>query len=335
MAITNTTINDLVPSEKALGDLIDVVLQEKNPLVNSGLATTGPEVSAVVSGGPRKQGLPFLLPLDATNVNIGTDNITEAGDTGKLVADEFTVVRHDHNWSWGTSDLARMVTQYDAEGGINAGIGQYWLTRFEKTTVSSIKGVKAHIDAVISAGTVGTPTSDQIAKKDVYAKLLAGTTSTNFAMATVFKSAATAEEYQDMFDSMIVHPTLYAQWQSEEASGFLTASQTGSQFATYKGFKLIKSTSFGETQLVVGRSGGVAFGTGFNEIEKERIANGGKGAGGNIVHSRQSFVSHVQGTNYAGPVAPTLAQLETATSWNLAIDPIDFGFRFISYKKPA
>jgi hypothetical protein len=332
MTIQGTTINDLVPSEKALGARVDLVLKEQNPIINSGLAATGPEVDAVLNGGARKQGLAYIEPLDASNVNISTDDINEQGASGKLTADEFNVLRHEQNWAWGYTDLARMVTQYDAKGGIEAGIGQYWNTRFQKTTVSSVKGVQAHIEGVLAYS--GTDAA-LLAKKAAYAGLVSGSTSTDFSMNTVLKAAATALEYQDMFDVMIVHPTLYALFQSQETSGFLTPAQTGTKFATYKGYKLLKSVAFGETQMAIARSGAIAFGARSNEIEINRLANAGTGGGATLLHSRQGFVSHVQGTNYAGSVAPDLTALENAATWELEVAPEHFGFRFIKYKKPA
>lgn len=332
MTIQGTTIADLVPSEKVLGSLIDLVLKEKNPIINSGLAATSEEVTAVINGGARKQGLPFLRPLDASAVNISNDDINEDGDSGKLTADEFTVLRHEQNYSWGYADLARMVTQYAAEGGIRAGIGQYWNTRFQMTTVSSVKGVLAHIEAVLAYSGAD---ADLLAKKAAYVGLVSGSTSTDFAATAVFKAAATAGEYQDMFDTLIVHPTQYAVFQGQESSGYLTAAQTGSKFDSYKGMKLLKSAAFGTQMVVAARSGAIAFGNRANEIEVERLANKGNGGGANLLHSRQGFVSHVQGTNYLGPVAPTNSTLENAASWDLAVDPAQFGFRFIKVKTPA
>ncbi|WP_343546577.1 hypothetical protein [Sphingobium yanoikuyae] len=335
MAIVGTTIADLVPSEKAMASRVDLLLPAKNPLINSGLAVGGPEVDAVLpETGSRKQGLAFIEPLDTTKVNISTDDITQDGESGKLTADEFSVIRHEQNFAWGYADLARMITAYGIEGGISAGISQYWNTRFQKTAVASIKGVLAHIEAVIAAGTTGTPTAEQVAKKDEYLKLIAGANNTAFSMTNVFKAAATAEEYADMFDTAIVHPNQYAKWQSEESSSFLTPAQTGSQFASYRGFKLIKDTSFGEQMTVFARTGGIAFGARGNEIENERLANKGNGGGANLLHSRQGFVCHIQGTNYAGATAPTLDTLALAATWNLAVPAAQFGFRFIKHAKP-
>ncbi|WP_448538533.1 hypothetical protein [Sphingobium yanoikuyae] len=332
MAIVGTTISDLVPSEKAMASRVDLLLPAKNPLINSGLAVGGPEVDAVLpETGSRKQGLAFIKPLDSSEVNISNDNIDQDGSSGKLTADEFTVVRHEHNYAWGYADLARMITAYSIEGGIAAGIAQYWNDRFQKTAIASLKGVQAHIEAVLAYS--GTDEA-KLAQKAEYAALVTGTNSTNWSMTNVFKSAATANEYQDMFDTMIVHPNMYAKFQSEETSGFLTPAQTGSQFATYKGYKLIKDTSFGDQLTVLARTGGLAFGARTNELENERLANKGNGGGANLLHSRQGYVCHVQGTNYAGSTAPDLATLSLAATWNLAVPAAQFGFRFIKHTKP-
>lgn len=317
MAITNTTIADLVPNEKVLGATVDALLAAKNPLITSGLAVVAPEFNNVANGGPRKSSVPFLNPLDPSNYNISSDAIGTEGNVGKMTAGEFSVLRHDLNYGFGTADLARMVTLYDAKGGIQAGLAAYWNGVFQRRAAASLLGIKA----AVSALTVGA--GDAALSIDL-----------------MIDATVDAGLYADQFDILIVSPLTKGKLQKLEKNSYVPASQTGIGFDTYAGFKIIVDTSFGDTTSVIARSGALAFGmgtpAGMIPYEVERVANGGNGAGADILHTRKSAVLHPQGFNYnSSNVAPTEAatsgNLAHSGSWTLAVDRKMVGFRFISH----
>lgn len=305
-----TMISDLVPSEKVLGATIDLLMKDANELVTSGVAASGPEVEAVAGGGPRKASIPYLDPLATDEVNIGSDNITTEGQFGKLTGDEFTVLRHDLNYGWSATDLARMVTKYDAKLGIAGGIVQYWNGIYQKLATSSLKGVQA-----------------------VNVNLTYGDGSKALDGALIVDATATAEMFMDQFDTLIVSPTTKAKLR--KLSSYVTAGETNLQFDTFGGYKLITSMAFGNTTSVVCRSGALAFGegtpAGMVPTEVERRANSGNGQGGDILHSRRSVVLHPQGFNWTGAVGANYAALETTANWSLEVPVEQVGFRFISH----
>ena len=313
MAITNTTISDLVPNEKVLAGTVDLLMKDANEIVNSGLAVRGVEVDAVAGGGPRKASIPFVNPLATTDYNIGNDDINDAGNVGKMTADEFSAIRHDINYGWGYADLARMVTTYDTQGGIAAGIAQYWASIYQQLAVSSIKGA----GAVNSGLTFGDGTDA-------------------LAVAMLVDAAATAEMYSDMFDILIVSPATKAKLRKLNAGNtFVPASESNIKFDTFAGYKLLTSKAFGNTTSVLARSGALSFGegtpAGMVPVEIERVANGGNGQGASILHSRRSVVIHPQGFGYTGAVAPTKTNLEDSTKWELVVPVEQVGFRFIDH----
>lgn len=311
MTITNTTIADLVPSEKVLGQTVKVLMDETNALINSGIVARGPEVNAVANGGPRKASIPFLNPLATDDYNIGSDDINDAGNVGKLTADEFSVIKHVLNYGWGASDLARMVTQYDAKGGIAAGIAQYWNTIFQKIAVAAMTGALA-ADADLTVGDGTDP----------------------LALDLVIDAKVTGGQYMNMFDTLIVSPVTYGKLAKANSSDFIPAAKTDIGFDIWAGLKLIVDTSFGNTSSILARSGALAFGTGsvLNPLEIERVANGGNGQGAEILHSRQAVVIHPQGFNYAATnVAPTTTVIADDASWTLAVPVEQVGFRLISH----
>lgn len=276
MAITNTRITDLVPSEKLLGNTVNMLIQEQNELVRAGIAARSPEIDAAASAmGPRKTFIPFLHPLDASVVNYSTDDINDAGDVGKLTGDEFCAVRHDVNYAWGTADLTRMVTQYDARGGIAAGIADYWMKILKRQAEN----------ALLAAGS----------------KYSFGAGTDAFSLELLIDAAATKGVYADRLTAIVVSPLTYAKMQKMNAgNNFVPASQTDLGFAQFAGYNVIKSARVGNTDSILVGAGALALGFGNVPVplEVERVANGGNGGGGDILHSRQSFIVHPQGLSY-------------------------------------
>lgn len=313
MAFTNTKILDLVPSEKLLANRVNMVLAADTALIKAGVTVRSAEVDAVANGGPRKASLPYLLPLDTSEVNTSTDDLSVLGSVGKLSAKEFTVARHDLNYAWGASDLARMITQYDAKGGISAGIGAYWSRIATNYATSSMKGAFAAVTS-----------------------LSVGATATAFSLALIIDAKVSGGIYADQFDTLIVSPKTKGKIDKMQEVAVVPNAQTNLGYDIWAGFKIIVSNSFGDGQSVLMRSGALAFGLADvapASIEIERSANGGNGGGGDIVHSRQSFVIHPQGFDYLGAVAPTTTVLETAGSWAKAtgVDDTMVGFRLIKH----
>lgn len=317
MAIEGSAILDLVPNEKVLNGAINIYLNANNSLITSGLAARGPEVDAVAGGGPRKSSIPYINPLQTEAagvavVNVSNDDINDTGDVGKLTASEFSVLRHDLNNAWGTTDLTQMVTQFAVQGGISAGIGAYWSAIYQHIGFKSILGAAA-VETELTFGD--------------------GTDPLNYDM--VIDATAEAGVFADSFDILVVSPKRYAQMRKDQA-GFVAATATQSRFDEWNGFKLIKSKIFGDTKTLVARSGTLAFGeaspAGLVPVEIERLANAANGGGATILHSRRSVVSHVQGFDYIGATGIAPAAMATAANWKLAVDDLEMvGFRMISH----
>ena len=163
----------------------------------------------------------------------------------------------------------------------------------------------------------------------------------DFDMGAVYAAGATAEEWADLFNIMIVSHGRYAKMQADEKSGFLTPSQTGSIFSTYKGKTLLKTNTLTDDEVVTARTGAIAYGTGnpvgLIPVEYERKANGANGGGADILHKRFSRVVHPQGLDYKGPVAKkgddVFALLSNPANWSLKVPAEQFGFRFINFNK--
>jgi len=320
MALTSTTIEDLVgATERQLSATVDFLAPQTNELVQSGLTATSPAVDKVASG-PRIGSIPFLSPLEVNNINVGTDNINDEGNIESMEADEFKAMRLDLNNGWGFTDVQRIVTQYDAKGGV-AGMLSDWQNGVDKKLLGAVvKGV-----AAVAAG------NDDITFD------VAG----DFDMGAVFAAGANAEEWADLFKIMLVSHGRYAKMQAGQQTGFVAPAQTNTQFANYQGYTLLRTNTLTDDQVIVARTGAIAYGTGNPEgqvpVEYERRANSGNGHGADILHKRFSRVIHPQGLDYKGPIAKkgdnVFNLLSNAANWELKLPAAQFGFRFINFNK--
>ena len=327
MTITNTTISDLVPNEQVLGVLVEALLPTKNPLIASGVATRAEVVDRAANGGARKVSIPFLNKLDSSAYNRASDDITVEGNVGKLTADEFSALRHDLNYGFGTADLVQMVTKYDAATGITQGFAEYWAGVFQRIAAKSLLGVKASQTSSINGTSVLYGTGATVSTAIGLDLLIDAT-------------AAVGGVYADQYDTLIITPVTKAKLQKANSTAYIPKGQTDIGFDVWAGFKIIVDKDLASnSSSVLARSGALAFGTGRPDgmvpFEIERKANGGNGQGGNILHTRQSVVIHPQGFNYKGGINPTEAatagNLAHSGSWELAVPVEMAGIIFVRH----
>lgn len=316
MAIDNTTIAGLAGSERKMEVRVNAIREASNELVQSGLTTASPEVTALANGGPRKVTLDYVKPLTADEFNVTNDDINDEGDVGKMEGATYSAMRLDLNYAWGTTDLTQIVTQYGTQGDLASGIAGYQNAVSKGLLASTLKGVRA----ALAANTAIT--------HDV-----AG----DFDMSAVYEAIATAEEWSPMFRIMLCSHTRFAKLQAAEKNGFVPASQTNTGFDSYQGFTLLKTNTLTADEIMIGRLGALGYGEGTAQqaFEVERKANGGNGGGADILHSRFSRVIAPQGLDYKGVIPTSSAQvktvLEAAASWEKVAPDAQFGFRFINF----
>lgn len=315
MAITNTTIAGLAGSERKLEIKVNAIRVESNELVQSGLTATSQEVTDLANGGPRKVGLDYVKPLSADVFNVTNDVITDEGDVGNVEGGTYNAQRFDLNYAWGTTDLTQIVTQYGSTGDLASGIAGYQNAVSKSLLTSALVGVRA----------------DQAANANV-TKAVA----TDWDMAVIYDLIATAEEWSSLFNIMLVSHARYAKMQAAN-DGFVAPSDVNTRFATYQGFKLLKTNILTVDEAIIARTGAVGYGEGTAQValEVERKANAANGGGADILHSRFSRVIHPQGMSFDASIpadqAAVKTALESAASWSKVAPDAQFGFRFVTF----
>ncbi len=307
-----TRIADLVPNPGALANVVVKNFRANNALVSSSVATTGPEVDLLMTGGSYIQGLNFINKVDSSTFNYSSDDFDEKGAVGKINAAGYMALRHDLNWGWAYTDLVRLVTKYDVKGGLVSAIPMYWSEVSENIAVASIKGALAKTAA-----------------------LTTGVTTADFSLDAVIDAAATMDDPRAKKTILLSRKTL-AKLQKMNKNAYVPAADTDLGFPSFAGYGLLLTETFGDDTVVVAQDGSIAFGAGViggtTAMEIKRDADAGNGGGGEILRTRLSMVAAPQGFSYVGAAKPGLTGLATAANWTQVADIKDVGFRAIKFK---
>lgn len=321
MAITNTQITDLIASytERELGQLIAKFARDRSKLMKSGLAVSSNEVDKLRTGNVTGS-ITHINPLALTNYNVGSQDITQMGDVGKLSATTYVAQRHILNAAVGSADLVKMSTGFNDELTIEELFAEQQAGIDQAIAVASLKGVIA----VAGAGVKYT--------------LASGSEGYN---AGVIKATASAEEFATQFNVAFVSSTVLAALRTASLVGnsgnnFVYARESGDGYDYWNGIRLIPTQAFG-ADMVLARAGLFAYASGEDVdadkgFEVERVANGGRGQGGTIYHNRWSSVLHPQGFSFKGTagIATPETHLATAGAWTKIASDAEIAFRVIS-----
>ena len=156
-----TTIADLqiVPSKFTTYTLERTT--EKSMLVKSGIVTSDPTVSQIISGTPKGGNLitmPFYNPLTGDDEVFGEQEI----EVDKITTDNEVATLLVRQRAWGDNDLAKVFGGTDPLNAIISLISDWWNEREQAVMLSILKGIlnptsgalKAHVlDVSAAAGT--------------------------------------------------------------------------------------------------------------------------------------------------------------------------------------
>ena len=330
MAIVNTTVADMVgANDKLIQNRVNLKLNSENPLVLSGAFSTNPIYNQLLASGPRKFSMPFLNGLPTDAMNVSGDDLNEPGLTAKMTAGEFDAVKHYVNMGFSAADIASMITGIDIPGEIAQGLIDYWTEQYVQIGVSTLIGARA-----------AAPELDETAT-DVYS-------AATFAAALITAGSKKHERLVRQRRTALVTPEQLAVLQLTEGNSYVPASKTDLPYDMFQGTALFvtraAASMSGETADVIPvlSANSVAFAQSDAGVafEIERIANGGHGAGGDILHSRRQVLCMPNGFEWAGASksgttkATLNAALQTGSNWN-EVQTVDrIGISFLVFPKP-
>lgn len=307
---TQTRISDLVPNPGVLANVVAKAYATKNTLIASGLATTGPEVDALMAGGSQKQELTFINKVDTTQYNHASDDYDQKGAVGKISADGYMALRQDLNWGWATTDLVRMITRFAPTGYVEQAIPLYWGEVGEHIATASMRGaIAANADLTLDL-------------------------STDALSLAMLVDAGTA--FKGGIQTIITNRKGEAEFKKLNINAYVSAKNTDLNVANFAGYNHLVKDDLADGEMLVGGNGALAFGTGVIAgsvpMVITRSEDAGNGQGGEVLRTRRSFVVAPQGVSYKGPTAPSLAALATGTNWEVVGDLDDVAFRLVKFK---
>lgn len=304
-----TRIADLVPNAGVLANVVAKTYATKNTLVTSGLATTGPEVDLLMSGGSQIQGLSYVNKVDTTQYNHSTDDYDQKGAVGKITAGRYSALRQDLNWGWATTDLVRMITKFAPTGYVEQAIPLFWGEVGENIATASMMGA--------IASNAGMTIGDGTDALGLELLVDAGT------------------DFKGGVQNIIVNRKGEAAFKKLNINAYVSAKQTDLNVAQFAGYNLFVKEDLADGEMLVAGNGALAFATGVIPgqvpMVVTRSEDAGNGGGGEVLRTRRSFVVAPQGFDYKGTTAPSLANLSAAASWSLVGDLDDVAFRLVKF----
>lgn len=318
---TQTRIADLVPNPGVLANIVAKTYAAKNTLVSSGIATTGPEVDALMSGGSQLQGLSYINKIDTTQYNHATDDYDQKGAVGKVTAGRYMALRQDINWGWATTDLVRMITRFAPTGYAEQAIPLFWSEVGENMATASLLGAIG-ADASFTLN---------LATKDLSLEMLvdAGT------------------DFKGGVQNVIVNRKTEAKFKKLNINAYVPAKDTDLNVAQFAGYNVFVKDDIADGEMIVAGNGALAFGTGVlagvTPMVITRDEGAGNGQGGEILRTRRSFVIAPQGASYKGDTAPNVLgstaeaavyakSLRNPANWSIVADRDDVAFRLVKFK---
>ena len=140
MAITTIADLQVVPSKFA--DYILERTTEKSRLVRSGIVTSDPQVSQIITGTPKGGNiitLPFYKPLTGEDEVFGEEEI----EVDNIATDNEVATLLIRQKAWGDTDLSRVFGGTDPLFAIAELASDWWNTREQAVMLSVLKGITA------------------------------------------------------------------------------------------------------------------------------------------------------------------------------------------------
>ena len=327
-----TRISDLaiVPSIFAQGYTLESL--EKDLLIQSGAVTRDAEIDNFLSN--TMGGTNFTVrrhgPLNADDEhNISTDDPTQFAEAKKISALQTVAVRQSINQTWSEMDLAVDLYGVDPLGDLTSQIGKYWLSRRSRILLASIQGLLADSEANHDGDMVVNISEATTAP--TAANLINGS-------AIIDAAASMGDRAQDL-TGIAVHSTVMATMQKLNMIETQQLSDTNIYFPTFMGFPIINDDGLTVVNVpaVSGGSpkpaykqyfsyvfGPGAFALGFGQpktpfaIKRDELA--GNGGGQETYISRIEMILHPRGYTCNLTSTPSMAQLQTASTWTRVYD---------------
>jgi hypothetical protein len=297
---------------------------KKNALVNSGIVTLNPIMSAyLASAGDGATLLSFKnLDESATEANVSSTDPAEKATPEQVASRKQSFKRIARNKGWTSSDLEAALLSVDPANAIAAFSGDA-MNKWRQT--SMLKILTGCVNETVSSTLVNTIAVEATGDYTSATKISAGAVMDTLSVWGDFGT-------RDMIlgDAVLfMHSATYFALAKADPTSFQRASDQAYGFITYMGLPVIvddtlpkvagSTSGFKYTTYIVKR-GALNFGyaPAKNPVAIQRVEAGGNGGGVEELWLRDNFAFHIKGYTFDGTVAGdnvTDAELANAANW--------------------
>lgn len=317
MASGVTKIADVIVPEIFTG-YVQQITEAKSRIIQSGIASVDPSVTALLAGGGLTFNVPSFKDLDNDAENTSTDDETSDSTPNKIGTAQEIAVRINRNQSWSSMDLTADLAGADPMAAIGSRVANYWIRRLQVAFIATLSGVIKDNTANYS----GDYTNDISG-----ASFVDGVT--NFSAEAFLDAAVTMGDSMEDLVGVLVHSVVYNRMQKNNLIDFIPDARGEVTIPTFLGRQVVIDDGMPVTSSVYDTwlfgPGAVRLGLGSPDTptEIDRKPAAGDGGGQDVLHSRVQWAIHPAGHAYTGTApsggptnAATTNNLDIATSWN-------------------
>jgi hypothetical protein len=292
----------------------------KSRILQSGMASLDPTLSANLAGAGMTFNEPFFKDLADTDANISSDDPSVTATPLGITTGQEIQIRLERNQSWSSMQLASTLIGTDPMGAIANRVSDYWVRQLQKAVVATVKGVFANNDATTDA---------YHTQYDMTYDIKGSTASsvTRFSGEAFTNACLTMGDSMDELNMLLVHSVVYAQMLKNNMITFIPVSINGEakEISAFLGREVIVDDSMpqpssGVFESWIFKRGALAIGMNTPRLATElfRIPGSGNGAGQDQLFNRVSWMLHPVGHAWAGSTTNGGGPSNAATSGNLA-----------------
>ncbi|WP_241622695.1 hypothetical protein [Rosenbergiella australiborealis] len=318
---------------------IDVDPLVPSPFVQSGAFVADPRLSALLSGGSPTFVVPYIGGIDAgLEPNYGNTIYTDIAMPRDIKGGSMEGRVAYLNEAFREASLQRYLTQVNALELIGGKLNQLWLNSAENRARATLAGLRNY---------------DQANGKKLTTDISAATATaaTGFSFDAFVDVEATMRPANRGNGVMVVHPQVAAKIRKNNQAELLQTQANIPPVTVYNGRALVESelgTKIGtgaNAKYVSLLAGAGAFSyaqaAGNDDLEVDRTAATSNGAGDRALWTRRNMVIHPQGFSFIAAestltggterqaLSASWGDLQKAENWELTLDPLDTGFRFL------
>lgn len=273
---------------------------ERTPLFQTGAFTTDAQLNGLLGSGISTFGVPHINPIDTNlEANYGNTIYTDHASPRQITASKTQGRAAYLNEGFLESNLARHLLGQSPLTMIQGMIDNYWAQQAEHRALATVFGIKNLV--MNNAGL-----KDQFVT-DVSKTSAANEASSWSVDAFIDAEATMARGYRGQ-GAIVVHPKIAAKMRKQNLIERVTTSANLPPVDTYNGRAVIESTdgtiigTGANAQYISYLLGGGAFAVGtvagVNDLEIERTAATGNGAGHTALWTRRDMLIHPQGFSF-------------------------------------